>query len=396
MIQLDKTPQSGARLRRLSLRRWRSLLPVMTSLTLVALALWAGFNALPSSRTLHPVFSTRFESEASLGYWKHRSSLAFVFEAGLHPRQCGTVQIASEHQVLLAPYTSEKCRDALASARIVSVQPAGLRLLWSLMPNSDREAIATEGWDLTQQIARPFAEVLDSPYFKEHYRDELSRTVQDALRQTWMSPRIQVSWLDLVGALDPSYTERLVNDLWPIAVEKTKTGLMNTVSDLGSALLGQSAQTLPGAPPPGSLTGRIFQDLLADQRSQALLFETFLRVSSDPKVVSFANLFATEILLALMANPHLPALVDKVATDPLLLARWQGSRFDFDFLTQKLPRKLLRYRHPRDHNPLVAFLVRGILLGHDNYVVLLMTDEQAAAAAAQGISTGLPLQATTP
>ena len=393
-IQLGNPLWSKPLRQPLSWRRWRGLMPVMTSLTLVGLALWAAFEALPSSRTLHPVFSASFASETSLAYWKHRSSLAFVFETGLHPRQCGTVQIVSEHEVALAPYTSEKCHAALASARVISLHPAGLRLLWSLMPESDREAIAAESWDLTRQITRPFAEVLDAPYFKEHYRDELSQTVLDAMRQTWMSHRIQASWLYLVGSLDPKYTERLANAFWPIAVEKTKTGLMDTVSDLGNALLGQRAPATPDSS--ASLTGRILQDLLYDPRSQALLFETVLQVSSDPKVVAFANLFATEILLALMANPHLPALVDKVATDPLLLARWQGNRFDFDFLTQQLPRKLLRYRYPRDHNPLVAFLVRSILLGHDNYVVLLMTDEQAAAAAAQGIGSGFPLQAMTP
>jgi hypothetical protein len=375
--------------------RVRRALPIITSLALIALSLWAGFAALPTPRTLHPAFSKGFEADAGLDFWLQRTSLVFVFEDDFHPRQCGTAQVASDQTLLMAPYTSDKCHASLQNAEVVSLHPVGLRLLWSLIPEADRADITAEGWDLTQQMTRPFLNVLNSPYFKEHYRDELSRTLQDALRLSWMSPRVQAAWLEIVNSLNPVYTTRLIDHLWPIAVEKTKAGLLNSLTDLGQALL-QSRDQPRLVLKDDSLISRILQDLLTDPRSQALLFETLMQVSSDPKVASFVNLFASEILLALMADPHLPALLDSIAMDPLLLSQSQQQGFNFDFLTQTLPRKLLRYRYPRDHNPLVAYLVRSILRGDNTFVVLLMTQEQTAMAAKQGMSPGISLRATTP
>lgn len=368
---------------------------MIASLALIALSLWAGFFALPTPRTLHPVFSDAFAADAKLDFWLHRSSLAFVLEEDLHPRQCGTVRVTAAQTLELAPYTSEKCHAGLQRAEVVSLHPASLRLLWSLMPESDRAAIAAEGGELAQQIVQPLLAVLNSSYFKERYRDELTQTLRDALRLTWMSPNVQSAWREIVTSTNPIYMERLIDHLWPIAVEKAQAGLLDSLTSLGEALL--AARDKPRLKlAEDSLMGGILQDLLTDPRSQALLFETLLQVSGDPQVVSFANLFASEILLALMADPQLPALLDRLMADPRLLSRRQQPGFDFDFLTQNLPRKLLRYRHPRDHNPLVAYLVRAILRGEDTFVVFLMTREQTAIAAQQGIGSGISLRAITP
>lgn len=390
-------PPATRSYRRARSARWNKGLQILASLSLLGLAIWAGIWTIPTPKTLQPTYSATFASDASLSLWSQKHSLAFVFEDQLHPRQCGAVLVESDHKLALSPYTSEKCHAALTAAQRVSLQPAGLPLLWSLLPASDRDELTSEGMDLAEGVAKPFANVMKSPYFREQYGPELSKTIEDALRQAWSSPRVQAAWLDVLTAVDPAYTEKLVNELWPIAVEKTKSGLYDAVSGLGQALLGGSKE-----PPKsvnnetGSLTARVLQELASDPRSQALLFNTFVEISSDPKVGNFANLFATETLLALMADHRLPKLADRVATDPRLLAEWQGDRMNFDFFTKKLPRKLLRYRHPRDHNPLVAYLVRSILLGHNDYVVLMMTDEQAKAAEAQGISPGFLLKAAQP
>ena len=385
----DKLLQPGPQ-GRINVAWWRRYQAPVASLSLIALALWAGISTLPMTEAAKPLFSERYRSAVSLDFWLDRTSLVFVFEEGMHPRQCGQAWVEASHSLRLSPYASGKCRAGLEAAQRVSLHPAGLRLLWSLIVDQDRQDIAHESWDLAQEMIKPFTEALNSRHFNEKYRDELARTLQDALRRTWAYPQIQYALSETLISLDAAYSDRLVNRLWPIAMEKAKAGLWDSVSSLGGLFGG------PDEVRKRSLTGRFLQDMVQDSRTQALVFDELMQVSGDPRVLAFINLFATELLGALLEDPKLPALLDRIATDQHLMTQRQGEGFDFHFLTQDLPRRILRYRHPKDHNPLAAYLVRSILRGADTFVVLMMTEEQARLAAAQDISPGIPLLPAAP
>ena len=142
-----------------------------------------------------------------------------------------------------------------------------------------------------------------------------------------------------------------------------------------------------------SLTGRILEDLLKDPRSLAYLFDMLLEVTNQPEVVTFTTLFIREISATLIADPRWSALFDRAMMDPQWASISPETTLNVGFLTRELPRSLLRYRYPKDHNPLVAYLVRSIIRRHDAFVVVMLTDEQVQSAAAQGMRSGILLTA---
>lgn len=370
--------------------RWHRAWPVLASLAIILVALGAGVSTLPSGEAARTVYSLSYTAEEPLDFWLGRTSLVFTFEDGLHPRQCGTAWVDASHSVRLAPYVSSKCRATLDAARVTRLHPAGLRLLWSLLSESDRDAIAAESGHLAREVFRPFAEAFTSPYFITTYRQEFTRILQAALRRTWAYPEIQYALSETLISLDAIHSERLVNGLWPIAMEKAKAEAWERISNLGGLFGGHDEARKR------SLTGRFLQDMAADSRTQALVFDELMRMTAEPRALDFVNLFATELFRAMAEEPELPRLLDQIAMDQHLLTQHQGVGFDFDFFTQDLPRRILRYRHPRDHNPLAAYLVRSILRRSDTFVVIMMTEEQARQAEAQDLLPGFPLTSVTP
>lgn len=382
-------PLSWPRVTTNNLRRHRHW-PVLASLVIIIAALGAGLSTLPSGEAARPLYSLKYTTEESLDFWLGRTSLVFTFEDGLHPRQCGTAWVDASHSVRLSPYVSGKCRATLEAARITRLHPAGLRLLWSLLSETDRDNIATESSHLGREMFRPFAEAFTSPYFNENYRKEFTRILQSALRRTWAYPEIQYAISETLVSLDAVHSERLVNRLWPIAMEKAKAEAWTSLSNLGGLFGGRDEAQKR------SLTGRFLQDMAVDSRTQALVFDELMHMTAEPRVFDLVNLFAAKLLRTLAEDPELPRLLDQIAMDQHLLTQHQGAGFDFDFFTQDLPRRILRYRHPRDHNPLAAYLVRSILRRSDTFVVLMMTEEQARQAEAQDVVPGFPLSNATP
>lgn len=371
--------------------RWRQVWAVVSSILVIGLSLWAGTSTLPLTPTTGEASTQHFASAVPLDAWLGRTSLLFTFEDDLHPRQCGTAFVDSSSSVELSLYRSAQCKAELKTATASTLHPAAPRLLWSLIPESDRRDIGKEMVDLGRQMLGPFVDIINSPYFVTHYRAEATATLLSVLRTTWSSPAVQSALAEVLASMDAAHTERLVNRLWPIAVEKAKAGLWDGLSGFGEKLFGSKKDAVQR-----SMTGRFLQDMVEDPRTHLILFEELLEISADPGVLAFANVFAAEALVALMSDPQLPLLLNRIATDPYILAHHRETRPDFDFLTQDLPRRILRYRHPRDHNPLAAYLVRSILRADGTFVVFMMTEEQTEKLAAQGLGPGIPLTAAHP
>lgn len=358
---------------------------MVSSCTLIALALEAGLSTLPPETLALPETTRRYQAQADIGFWEGHQAPAFVFEESLFPHQCGSARVTAERSIVLSPYAS--CSQRLGRTSTVRLHPANLQLLWSLVPENERDVLEAQAWALGQQLASPLLKVLDSAYFKQTYSVELRLIFQDALRKTWETPTVQVALAQAIQAVDPNSISRLVNSIWPVAVEKTKSSLWHSLSDMTDALL----MDRRGEALEGSVTGRIFQEIFKDPRSRAYLFNTLLQLMNQPEVVSFTALFTREISATLIADPRLSALFDRAMTDPQLASISNETGLNLDFLIRDLPRSLLRYRRPKDHNPLVSYLVRSIVRRENGFVVLMLTDKQIQSVTDQGMRSGIVL-----
>jgi len=372
------------------MRDGRQGLSIVSSFALVALAAWAGLSTLPLEILTRPDAVQRYQTQAHLGEWRGRQAPVFVFEENLFPHQCGRAWITADQSVALSSYDS--CSGRLNQVTTVRLYPANVQFLWSLIPESERDVLEAQAWMLGEQAVSPLLTVLDSAYFREAYGVELRTIFRDALIRTWETPAVQVALKQAVQAVDPATINRLVNNLWPVAVEKTESGVWDSLRRMTDSLLANGGSEASDS----SLTGRILEELLKDPRSLAYLFDMLLEVTHQPEVVIFTTLFVREISATLIADPRWSALFDRAMMDPQWASISPETTLNVDFLTRELPRSLLRYRYPKDHNPLVAYLVRSIIRRHDAFVVVMLTDAQVQSAAAQGMRSGILLTAEQP
>ena len=154
------------------------------------------------------------------------------------------------------------------------------------------------------------------------------------------------------------------------------------------------ANSMLGKPVPeeqGTPVARALRAIFEDPRVHEQILNTFPEMATDPAVSRFASQFASEIGLALVSDPRVPILLTSLLTDPQLSGDAATMGIKPSFLTRNLPQWLLRYRHPKDHNPLVSYIVRSIVRGDRSAVILVLGAAQLDVAQRQGLTTGIRL-----
>lgn len=373
-------------LRRLRLRSMAysgRLLP-LCSLLIVALALWITVSILPEGRERALRDAVAYRADGDLGGWSGRDAPLFTFDDNLFPEQCGKSWVVDAETVLLDLYADNGCPAAAADAAAVRLYRASPRLLWAMIPEAERESLGTRSRLLVDSLGSSLAGTLRTSYFEREYRGEMTEILRSAMRRAWGAPAVKAALSEVMRSMDPEIVDRLVEGILPVAIEKAEHTLWETVRGLTGSLFGQDAERAEGSP-----MARALRAVFEDERVQAHLLRTLPELASDPEVSILATRFAGELGMALINDARVPVLMTTLLTDPMMTRPEAGSGIGGRFLTHEIPRWLLRYRYPNDHNPMVAFVVRSLLRGDGAYVALLLTDAQAARLDAQGLRGGV-------
>ncbi len=372
----------------------RRLLPAVSSLLLILIALWLGFSALPPSVFSRSQKSIQLIAEATPRVLPRQPTPVFLFNADFFPIQCGSTTqhieenapaSAGDYALNLIPYRSGDCTKRLREAEQLFLQPANLQLLWALLPADARENLAHDFWESAHDMGRNISSAFDTSYYDRVYRLELMSIVQDAVRQVMEDPAQQAMILETVRTVNPRYVDRYVDEIWPVVREKVGANLWSGLHGFAGGLIGWGGES------GGSFTGSVLQAIAEDPRALESAFRIGLDVLGEPQVVHLTNNLGKTFFKLILADPRLPILLDRMFMDPQLFPDAHSLKVDLDFLVRELPKRLLRYRHPKDHNPLVAYLVRAIVRGDGGYVVLALNAAQAGQSFELGFSAGIPL-----
>lgn len=374
------------------------VIPIALSLSLLGLAVLAAWVTLPGGGKT-PRADTLAIPESSFRWSSVNPNIAipiFLFDDDFFPLQCGraapmTVSLAStpatDTQALeLRPFRSGGCPGIFADDTAFSLQPASLRLLWTLLPLTAREQLTQEAWSSARGLSMSIADAFNSEHYYEVYRPELLAIVQAALQRVGTDPALQERVVQAIHELSPRYLGRFVDDLWPIAREQASNKIWENLWSTAGSIIGMG-----GSSEGGSLTSRILQAILDDPRGQELAFRYGLEVLAEPELAALGNEISRAVVTEILRDPQFAALTDRILLDPELFPDGHRIRFDFAFLVRELPRQLLRYRHPQDHNPLVAYLARSIVRGDSRFVILGLTAAQSDQAKEQGMARGVGL-----
>lgn len=363
------------------LRGFKWLEAVGSGLLILA-AIWAAASMLPSNPEPVREAAPLYHAARDVLVWRRREAPVFAFDSDLFPRQCGKAVIDSDGNVRIIPYRRAPCLAPSETGGIAVLHRAGPQLLWTLIPEAERENIGSHVRHLVGSIGSSISGAVGSRYFERVYRADLADILSDAMRVGWRAPDVQAALTRAVNDVDPAIVDRLVDGVLPIAIEKAESSVWAAVQRLAGSMIGRG-----GDRPAVSPMTRAIRSIFEDPRVHDQLLDTLPELAGDPKVSVFATRLASAIVLALIDDPRVPVLVMALLTDPQLMP---SVGIDGRMMTHDLPQWLLRYRHPKDHNPLIAFVVASIVRGDGAYVALMLTEEQAAALH-PGLHRGIPL-----
>ncbi|MBU0724616.1 MAG: hypothetical protein KJ904_06860 [Alphaproteobacteria bacterium] len=364
------------------------VLLIATSLTVAGAAVYASLSVLPLRASVGaPQPAYAYDAVGAAEFARDGTAPVFIFDQDFYPHQCGKAALSRDGGAVITPYGSDACRTALRGAALTSVEQASIRLLWALIPAAERDAIGAQGRELAGSIGASLKDAVNSQYFNRVYRPEITDILRQALRRAWDRPQVQRAFGQAIRALDPALLDRLVDGIMPIAFEKAEATLWESVAAMANSMLGKPSPENTGTP-----VARALRAVFEDPRVHDQILTVLPNMATDPAMSRFAGQFASEIGLALVSDPRVPVLASSLLTDPQLSGDATGMGVKTGILARSVPQWLLRYRHPKDHNPLVSYVVRGLVRGDGAAVILVLDEAQLDFARSQGLPQGILLQ----
>ncbi|CAK0780364.1 conserved hypothetical protein [Gammaproteobacteria bacterium] len=305
----------------------------------------------------------------------------FILGDGLFPQQCGKARRVGFHQIQLFPYASAECHQSVISRR-GRILDADLRVPWALVPPDDRRELQ----DLsTRGMARVRTAVIQGvrmPFFNEEYAQVLADILQGAIRQAWRAPSVREATSQVFGAVRQESLNKLAENLSPLLTAKAEQGLWR-------GLAGYTLNLFSREPRQYGQLAELAQEILRDTQVQARLVEALPAILGTEEAIRAVPVIAAELGRSLLEDPRFVPLMARILSDPRFLpleTSTPGER-----LLTVVPQRLMRLRQKRDHNPLVAHVLRNLIGGERSFLVLLLTPEQETLLMANDLPSGVAL-----
>jgi hypothetical protein len=364
------------------------LVMALMSITLIATAFAAGRSVFPAKLFgQQPDAPVIHASRNNLENWLGREGPIFIVGPDLFPHQCGKAKVQDIFAVGLTPYADPVCQTALAGGMVLRHHEADLRVPWALIPDSDRQELRKFGRDVMTHLRGSFSSALKSNFFEQEYRPLLADILRVALRRAWGAPASQLALARALRSVDKKLLDQVARGIIPIAIEKAENNFWQALKGYAGILVGERKK------PEASALSRIMIDLLQDERVQSHLVETLPLLASSGETASFAAVLGAEMGIALLDDERLLPLLAKLMSDSRILSFDDASSgIGGKRITRDLPQRLMRLRHDRDHNPLVAYVVHTLLRARGGFVVLVLSPEQHDSLSRSELPVGIALK----
>lgn len=365
---------------------WTSAYSSIVTVALCTTAVWMGASTLiganggrsPSAGL--PVLHFTPEVPAWNVYSPLEPWPVFVLDNHGFPSLCGHAwpapTIAAENidvkAVSIQPFLSQRCRERLLAQDKLAVYPTQFMLVWALLPEDERALVVNNLFgDAQFPWNGMLAQLQDFDTDGDASRLVIQR-VMSALVSAMRSTEVEDRLLALFDVLDPRVVTELEDALW--AVTRSHAG-----NELWESLIGWPKRWFASgddSPHTGFAT-RLIGAMNNDPRTREALTHAFDHAAKKPETARFLSALLQEFTTVLLTDPQLASSLETVLA---------GASFDtfsghlttnsererLKQILTELPEQLLRHRHPRDHNVLVTFLVRDMILGRSGHLLIAL------------------------
>ena len=250
--------------------------------------------------------------------------------------------------------------------------PGDARLLWLLASDDERRRLRAMAADLAAGLSESAVTILRSPEFVADYRDRLTEIVQSALLRAWRDTRTETAWTELLAACDPLLREVAQRELRPIAARH--------FDGIAARLLQANAITLidvfhdrdwDAAPVEQALKA-----MAAELRDREIPERTAAKLLGAPEATHFLRVVLGVAGDTLLHSQDLIDLLARAAVDPRFRPALSAAMGPAGRLARTAPKLLLALHGSTDLNLVAPFVIRAMVGGRQDRVVVLMSAAQ--------------------
>ena len=258
-------------------------------------------------------------------------------------------------------------------SRVVLLE-TDVKALWALVPGASKNEIAGIGERLVGIMRDRFVAMVGQPAFVVDYREPLQAIVEDAYAGMWRDPKMQLIGRTVREMFDQADGERLAAALLPIALPKLRRAVFEMVVPSWDAMhdlvVDGKLDTRP--------LERAAAEVMVDPQVHRLMMRHLFDIAEDERAWRVGALMADSFLDALIADPRLEPLVDRMLRDKRFARELRTLETELSAMSMEVFSRIVEQNNGRP-DTLAVRVIRYILLNRRRLVALVVKDGSAAA-----------------
>jgi hypothetical protein len=262
----------------------------------------------------------------------------------------------------------------LATATEPVSLPGDARLLWLLASPEERQSLRDKAAALVLAVSTGGRDILTSPEFAQYYRERFLDVFQGAIRSAWQTAQDRGTWRALIRSYEPILRDLNNRALRPI--------LDRHFSGVPMAMLKANAIGFidPFRDHPWNMqpVEDAVKAAVMEMRDRDLPEQAMMRLMEAPQTIDFLRVFQDELVRALAHDTALQGLVAEMAFDDRFLPYASDAIERANDLSRAAPRLLVSLHGSRELNLVASTVIRTIISGRQDRVVVYMNPAQLA------------------
>ena len=250
--------------------------------------------------------------------------------------------------------------------------PADQRLLWLLASPAERQDLSEHASALVLALSSAFVNIIRSPEFNASYRDRFVAVLRAAMQEAWQATEDRGAWEALLHSYDPILRDVIGRDVRPI-VERHFRGVPMRMLRVNALPLLDPFLDHPWDMQP---VEDALREAIADIREHGLPERTVMELMDSPATIEFLRVFQTVLIGQLARSPAVQGLIGEMAFDPKLRPYLTEVSAHANELIRSAPRLLVNLHGSKDINLIAATVIRTVVGGRNERVVVFMTPAQ--------------------
>jgi hypothetical protein len=337
------------------------------SVALAALFAFLGFSALPRDVTST---STAIAVRDPSGSGTTFGSSVFVLREDGTAVRFGNAETTAGGGVRVGFY--DPLDPLLAHATEPVSLPGDPRLLWLLASDPERKALRERSADLAQALSQSVFAILRSPEFVTDYRDHFVQLLRADLETAWRTTRRSGAWQDLLRGYEPILRETASGELRPIIESHFRNVPMRMLRANAWQMIDPFHSADWNMVPIEDALQAAWQEV----RERDIPERTASRMLQAPPTLAFLRVFIDAMASELARDKALKDLVGEMVFDE----RFRPYLYDASERAMQLarlgPRLLVSLHGSTDLNPVASFVIRTLVSGRLDRVVVFMSPAQ--------------------